>query len=109
MLLQAATSQGLQATELACLQARPREGGEQFQRSRRGTARGLKKQYQAAGLPAWERDGPLLWKGDQLVFAPGLGVDARHWAPEGVPQWRLQWQPAGDASGRDPGQGGEER
>ena len=37
----------------------------------------LRKQFQAAGVPAWARDVPLFWAGEQLVFVPGLGIDAR--------------------------------
>ncbi|MFO1220981.1 MAG: tRNA lysidine(34) synthetase TilS [Burkholderiaceae bacterium] len=59
----------------ACL--RRRSGGEQFQSHGRGVPRSLKKQYQAAGVPAWDRAGPLVWCGDALVAVPGLGIDAR--------------------------------
>jgi tRNA(Ile)-lysidine synthase len=74
----------------ACLKRR--EGGEQFQRGPRGTARSLKKQYQAAGLPGWQRVGPLVYCGGQLVFVPGLGVDARAVASPGQPQAVLRWR-----------------
>ena len=46
-------------------------------RSRVALPRSLKKQYQAAGIAAWQREGPLLYAGDVLVFVPGLGLDAR--------------------------------
>ena len=39
-------------------------------------ARSLKKQFQAAGVSAWQRDGPLLYSGDQLIFVPGLSTSA---------------------------------
>ena len=55
-------------------------------------ARSLKKQYQAADVPAWERDGPLVYSGGQLVFVPGLGIDARALALPGQPQLGLRWQ-----------------
>ena len=54
-----------------------RSGGEQWQAQPRSTPRSLKKQYQAAGIAAWQRDGPLVIADDRLVFVPGLGVDAR--------------------------------
>jgi tRNA(Ile)-lysidine synthase len=80
---------------LACLQARPRQGGEQFQRAANAPPRSLKKQYQAAGVPAWQREGPLLWCDGQLLFAPGLGVDARwqagHDSATGGPCCSLRW------------------
>ena len=77
--------------ELAALVARPRRGGEQFQSHAAGVLRALKKQFQAAGVPAWLRDAPLLWRGERLVCVPALGVDAREQAPPGAPQWRPRW------------------
>ena len=56
--------------------------------------RSLKKQYQALGVPAWARHGPLLLSGDALVFVPGLGIDARALAAPGEPQLALHWEPA---------------
>ncbi|NML17393.1 tRNA lysidine(34) synthetase TilS [Azohydromonas caseinilytica] len=70
---------------------RERSGGEQFQRSPHSIPRSLKKQYQAEGVPSWQRGGPLLWHGDALLFVPGLGIDARLWAPPGTPQFALEW------------------
>lgn len=73
-----------------CLRAR--QGGEQFQAGPRQPPRSLKKQFQAARIPAWQRDGPLVFQGETLVFIPGLGLDARAWAPPGVPQLGLHWE-----------------
>ncbi|GAA0758594.1 tRNA lysidine(34) synthetase TilS [Ideonella azotifigens] len=74
----------------ACLAART--GGEQFQRAPRSTLRSLKKQFQAAAVPAWARQAPLLYgAGGQLLFVPGLGVDARALAAPGEPQLRPEW------------------
>jgi tRNA(Ile)-lysidine synthase len=75
----------------AGLQLRARQGAERFQLAPAGLPRGLKKQFQAEGIPAWRRAGPLLYSGGQLVFVPGLGVDARAWAPAGTPQLTLRW------------------
>jgi tRNA(Ile)-lysidine synthase len=75
---------GVPASALKACTLRAREGGEQFQRAPRGTPRSLKKQYQAAGIAAWERDGPLVYAGDTLLFVPGLGIDAR-WLPAARP------------------------
>jgi tRNA(Ile)-lysidine synthase len=72
---------------------RQRSGGEQFQAGPARPARSLRKQFQSAGVPAWCRDGPLVFSGEKLVFVPGLGVDARCWAPPGAPQWALEWVP----------------
>ena len=93
---------GLPMALLASVQLRDRQGGEQFQHAPKSSARSLKKAYQAAGLSAWQRGGPLLFSGDQLLFVPGLGIDARVLAEPGVPQVRLSWeadsgpQPAAD-------------
>jgi tRNA(Ile)-lysidine synthase len=82
---------------LACAVLVSRSGGESFQLTPKGMARALKKQYQARGVPAWQRSGPLLRAGPEedapLLFAPGLGVDARALALPGQPQWLLVWQP----------------
>ncbi|MED5619014.1 tRNA lysidine(34) synthetase TilS [Ideonella sp. BN130291] len=95
---------GVALSCLAGAQLRPRAGGERFQRGARGVARSLKKQYQAAGLAAWERNAPLLYgEGGELVFVPGLGIDGRALAPEGVPQVMLRWEPTEGAPGATPG------
>ena len=82
---------GVPLAWLAHLELRPREGGEQFQVGIGRPARSLKKQYQAANIPEWERDGPLIYSGGQLVFVPGLGIDARVLALPGQPQLSLHW------------------
>lgn len=84
---------GVAATRLQDLTLRARSGGEQFQRSPKSVARRLKKAYQEAGIPAWQREGPLLFHGEQLLFAPGLGVDARMRAAAGEVQFSLRWEP----------------
>jgi tRNA(Ile)-lysidine synthase len=88
---------GIAAHRLQGCEARARLGGEQFQAKPAGIPRSLKKQYQAEGVPAWRRGGPLLWLGEDLLFVPGLGIDARQWAPSGELQWALEWVP--DAAG----------
>jgi tRNA(Ile)-lysidine synthase len=82
---------GVSRDLLRSLVARPRSGGEQFQRAVGTPPRALKKQYQLAGVPAEGRGGPLLFAGEQLVFVPGLGLDARVLAPVGQPQVALHW------------------
>lgn len=83
---------------LVCLQGaqwRTRAGGERFQRAAGTPPRSLKKQFQAAGVPAWSRDAPLLVAADGLpIFVPGLGTDARALARPGTPRVRLDWVPA---------------
>lgn len=88
------SSGGVPAARLQTLTLRARSGGEQFQRTGRSTVRSLKKAYQTAAIPAWERDGPLLFCGEhQLFFAPGLGLDARMLAAPNEPQFSVHWQP----------------
>jgi tRNA(Ile)-lysidine synthase len=74
---------GVPAGALKTCTLRPRAGGEQFQRAPRSTPRSLKKQYQAAGIDAWQRDGPLVYAEGKLLFVPGLGIDARWLKTEG--------------------------
>jgi tRNA(Ile)-lysidine synthase len=96
-----ATAQGgVAPRRLARVLARARAGGERFQLQPAGTARGLKKQYQAVGIASEGRDGPLLFDAQgELLFAPGLGVDARAWAGEGAPQWGLRWRACAQGEG----------
>jgi len=82
---------GVPLAWLAHLELRPRGGGEQFQAGIGRPARSLKKQYQAANIAEWERNGPLVYSGGQLVFVPGLGIDARVLALPGQPQLSLHW------------------
>lgn len=94
-LVHAVASGGIAASALRHAELRARAGGEQFQRAPNTPPRSLKKQYQLAGLAPDLRQGPLVWVGRQLVFVPGLGIDARAVAPPGAPQVRLQWRPQG--------------
>jgi tRNA(Ile)-lysidine synthase len=89
--VRAVATGGLPATLLARVDVRAREGGERFQRAPGTPTRSLKKQYQLAGVPAAERDGPLVWCGDRLLYVPGLGVDARAAATPGRPRLTLVW------------------
>jgi tRNA(Ile)-lysidine synthase len=95
----AAVDGGVPAALLKACRLVARRGGEQWQAQPRSTPRSLKKQYQAAGVPASQRGGPLLYAGEQLVFVPGLGLDARvrlH-APGRRVTLTLQWRPSAPA------------
>ena len=85
---------GVALSRLVALTLAARQGGERFQAAPRAAVRSLKKQYQALGVPAWARHGPLLLSGGALVFVPGLGIDARALAAPGEPQLALHWEPA---------------
>lgn len=91
---------GLPPALLRSVQPRARVGGEQFQAQPRSLPRSLKKQFQAAGVPEHQRAVPLLWSADgDLLFVPGLGPDARHWAGAGQPALALRWCPDAGLSG----------
>ncbi len=83
---------GVPLAWLARLELRERSGGEQFQAGIGRPPRSLKKQYQARAVPAWERDGPLVYSGGQLVFVPGLGLDARVVGLPGQALVQLSWE-----------------
>ena len=78
---------------------RPREGSEQFQRAPGTPPRSLKKAWQAAGVPALARGGPLLFvdfPGEsglpaRLLWVPALGLDARCQGQGEGPLMRLTW------------------
>lgn len=85
---------GVSRSWLRAARLEERKGGEQFQLGPGRPPRQLKKQYQAAGVPSWQRNGPLVYAGDQLVYVPGLGIDARAWAGEHeADQVNLRWEP----------------
>lgn len=94
LVVQPATSAGVAVSNLREVQARQRAGGEQFQLAPRSMPRSLKKQYQSRGVPVSRRAGPLLFTATgETLFVPGLGIDARHHAQPGSPQWSLSWEP----------------
>jgi tRNA(Ile)-lysidine synthase len=75
-------------------QVRLRSGGERLRPDARRPSRTLKNLFQEAGVPPWERERlPLIFCGNDLVWVPGLGVDAKYLsvgrAPGIVPDWRL--------------------
>ena len=84
---------GVPLAWLAGMELRQRSGGEQFQSGIGRPPRSLKKQFQAAAMPSWLRAGPLFYSGGQLVFVPGLGIDARVLALPGQTQVSLEWHP----------------
>ncbi len=57
------------------LEVRFRRGGERFRPAGRAHRRRLKSLLQEAGVPPWHRAGlPLLYRADELVAVPGVGV-----------------------------------
>jgi tRNA(Ile)-lysidine synthase len=86
-------AEGVPGSVLRACTLRTRVGGEQFQRAPLSTPRSLKKQYQDAGIAAWQREGPLVYADGRLLFVPGLGIDAR-WLSGGHtrPGLTLHWR-----------------
>jgi len=73
------------------LTLRPRQGGERLKLDGRRPSRSLKNLFQESGVAAGRRPWlPLLYAGDQLLFACGLGPNCI--AAEKNPGIRLHWQ-----------------
>ncbi len=70
----------------------PRRGGEHIRPDCRRPRRELKKLLQEHDVPPWQRDRmPLLWRGEDLVWVPGIGVDCAYQCPPGEPGWAVSW------------------
>jgi tRNA(Ile)-lysidine synthase len=81
---------GIDARQLdkKAFEVRLRSGGERLQADPKRPRRTLKNLFQEAGVPPWERERmPLLYCGDELVWAPGLGVDVRYQGQGLAPEW----------------------
>ena len=89
----------LEKLERGSVQLRLRQGGERLQPDPARPRRTLKNLFQEAGLPPWQRDRvPLLFCGEDLVWAPGIGIDVRYHACAGGVGLLPQWHPYGDAT-----------
>ncbi|MGU7780275.1 tRNA lysidine(34) synthetase TilS [Burkholderia sp. PU8-34] len=77
----------------APLVARARAGGERMRAAPGGPGRTLKNLFQERGVPAWQRDVPLLFAGDRLLFVPRLGVNRDDRASGGGIWRRIEWRP----------------
>jgi tRNA(Ile)-lysidine synthase len=104
--LREAVGAGLRATALtgAALIVGFRQGGERFRPAGRRHGQELKKLWQEAGVPPWERDRqPLLYRTVQeegksearLIAVVGLGVAAEAEAAPGAPGWEPVFRPRG--------------
>lgn len=81
--------------EGAPLAARPRTGGERMRRAPGAPARTLKNLFQESGVPAWQRDVPLFYLGDRLLYVPFIGVNGTLAPASREPsgRWRrLEWR-----------------
>lgn len=74
---------------------RPRSGGERLQLAANRPRRALKAILQDAGMPVWERAAlPLVYCGDALAAAPGIGVDTGFVTAPGHAGVAIAWHPA---------------
>ncbi|PLZ02706.1 tRNA lysidine(34) synthetase TilS [Burkholderia sp. WAC0059] len=87
----------------APLVARTRTGGERMRNATAGGSHTLKNLFQTFGVPAWERDVPLLFSGDALLFVPRIGLNRAALAADrgddgraevaGAARWRrIEWR-----------------
>jgi tRNA(Ile)-lysidine synthase len=91
-----ANGEGLDAQRLgdAPVRVRLRAGGERLQLAANRPRRALKSILQDAGMPAWERRAlPLVYCGEALVAAPGIGIDAAFRAAPGTAGITFSWHP----------------
>jgi len=82
----------------APLGARSRSGGERMRVDSAAPGRTLKNLFQERGVPAWKRDVPLVFVGDDLLFVPLLGVNREATAKLDAPSrtarhFRIDWRP----------------
>jgi tRNA(Ile)-lysidine synthase len=75
------------------LELRGRGGGERFKPHPTRPSKTLKRLFQDANVPEFERARlPLVWRGEELIFVAGLGADARL-VDTGGPRVMLGWHP----------------
>jgi tRNA(Ile)-lysidine synthase len=99
MLQMRATSNfGIRSESLmhSLLNVKFRKGGERFHPSFRYHSQGLKKLFQEAGIPPWQRGRlPLIYRGSELIAVVGLGIAYDHCTNIG----EIGWQPILDTIG----------
>ena len=74
------------------LTLRLRQGGEKLKPDCARPRKTLKHLLQEAAIPPWQRERlPLLYSGETLVAAPGIGVDCAYQAAPGESGLRFAW------------------
>ena len=94
LLLTPARGAGLSVAKLSAapVTLRLRRGGERLKPDCARPRKTLKNLLQEAAIPPWQRERlPLLYSGDTLVAAPGIGVDCAFQATPGEPVLRIDW------------------
>jgi len=72
---------------------RGRQGGERIKPGPGRPRRTLKNLLREAGIPAWQRGAmPLVYLGDSLVWAAGVGADCDFLAKPDEAGWLISWQ-----------------
>ena len=87
-------NEGLSAEKLGAtpLTLRLRQGGEKLKPDCNRPRRSLKHLLQEAAIPPWQRERlPLLYSGETLVAAPGIGIDCAYQAKPGEIGLRFIW------------------
>ncbi|MBL78913.1 MAG: tRNA lysidine(34) synthetase TilS [Nitrosomonadaceae bacterium] len=71
-----------------------RSGGERMRPDFNRPRRSLKNLFQEKSLPQWERESlPLLFSGEHLVWAPGIGIDCAFQARDSDLGLIVSWHP----------------
>ena len=75
------------------LALRGRAGGERFKPAALRPSKTLKRLFQEAEIPEFDRTRlPLVWRGESLIYVAGLGADVRFIERE-AGRIRLEWRP----------------
>lgn len=98
LLVQATVAGGIAARALRQAHICARAADMRFQAAPQRPPRALKKQFQGAGVPHWQRAGPVVCLAGAVAFVAGLGIDARAIAGARQAQRKLSWLPAGEGA-----------
>jgi len=94
LLSRSVTGNGVNIRQAATLKYR--RGGERCQVAGKAGHTSLKKLFQEAGIPPWQRKRtPLVYVGDELAAIPGLCVCEPFAASGEMAGFELEWRPAG--------------
>ena len=89
---QAAVGKGLPLTP-GKVSIRRRQGGERLRTGPGRPRRTLKNLLREARIPAWRRENlPLVYVGDDLVWAAGIGADSDYLVKADASGWLISWQ-----------------
>lgn len=93
-LIAESASQGIKADlwRDKAIEVKSRQGGEKLRLPHRQGRHELKKLYQEAGIPPWERDmRPIVYLDGKIAAVAGLWVDEAFWG-ENIDCIQLKWQ-----------------